>query len=149
MKRILFVLLLSMTASAQEWKPRQFFALGAGASSIASPEPSGWGVYALELRPGFYSYSQATLVASKPTTVETGIATRIVQSQGVTVLALGTAGSGFGEDNIGLSFSGGGVVHVKLYKSVGLLVGIRATDSTITTARPVIQVGICWGPPTN
>lgn len=149
MKKLILGFLLATAAFAQEWKPRQFFALGAGASSAEAPQAAGWAVFATELRPGFYSYSQATFVGSKPNTVETGVATKVMQEGRVTLLALGTAGAGFGDDNVGVSFSGGGAFHVKVYHSLGVLFGIRAQDSTITTVRPIYQIGICWGPPTN
>lgn len=149
MKRIILTALFTTVALAQDWKSRQFFALGAGVSSVESPQAAGWAVHATELRSGFYSYSQATWVASKPNTIETGVATRVMQEGRVTLLALGTAGAGFGNDNVGVSFSGGGAFHVKVYRSLGVLFGVRAQDSTITTVRPVYQIGICWGPPTK
>ena len=149
MKKLILVALLSINAFAQDWKPRQFFALGAGASSTESPQAAGWAVYATELRQGFYSYSQATFVGSKPNTVETGVATKVMKEGRFSLLALGTAGAGFGDDNVGISFSGGGAFHVQVYKSLGILFGVRAQDSTITTVQPVYQIGICWGPPTK
>jgi len=141
-----FLLLFLAFAVSCFGQAQQFFALGVGANSVQSPEPSGWGVYAVKVAPKVLSYSQATWVSTKPTTVETGIATIVAQGSQVTLLALGTAGGGFGEGNAGVAFSGGGAAHIRIRGDLGVLLGIRAQDSTITTVRPVFHVGLCWGP---
>lgn len=155
MKTLILSIALAAIAAAQTG-PSQFVALGAGFNNTDYKQAIGYAAYGKRLtavadtesRSGtVFSYSAASFVAGKPTTVETGVAIQAATVGPIAVLGLGTGGAAIGGDNLGSVFSGGAIAAIRLGKSQGYaLVGAKAQRTTITDGvRPQFVFGVLWG----
>lgn len=142
--RLLVGVLIAVGCYAQ-----QFVVVGAGVNTPASPQVTGYAAYAKPIgAAGTFSYSSVALVANKPSTVETGIAQRIISQGPFSLYGLGTAGAAVGGDNVGAAFSGGGFVSINLDKwlhNCRALVGVKALKTSLSNVTPQVVAGFAWG----
>ncbi len=147
--RVVSIGLFLLTGIIPAQEPTQFVAAGAGINSPSVQQATGFAAYGRAIADGTYSYTAVQLVAGKASTVETGIARRMLSQGPLSLFALGTAGAAMGEDNFGAAFSGGGVVSVQLPKRISagrFVFGAKASKTTITgEVKPTFLFGLSWG----
>lgn len=137
------LLALAAIAPAQTTPQPAWAAIGGGFTG----QPSGFGAYATPIAKDTFSYSMATFVAGKPTTVETGVARLLAKTGSLAVLGLGTAGASMGDGNFGSAFSLGGCGAYNLdrwLKGAGALACVRLLETSLTDKQPSFLLGLSW-----
>lgn len=147
------ILLLATPLMAQE-QSNNIFGAGVSWNQYDDPQLRGMVFYAKKLSDfNTYNFNTVDLIVTKSeegqykvaTSISPGVAQKVMQFRGVSIYAATNIGAAVAENEVGLSWSGGGFASIPLGKKIYILPNAKILKTSLAEVQAIFGVAIGIG----